>query len=432
MLAPGGAGLDDWVLDWCSAQRNAQRDLSRLEGFARVDAPARARDLVDIATAVYLADIASPRGRLAEWVRDLELQIPVRDPGFWRQALPDLLHMLYTFSRDAIRLSFVPLTDDTPLAREPRDETFDSVCMLSGGLDSFAGAVMLQHTGRRPLLVTHRSGNPTTETAQGQLYKALQDLPGPTPGWAPVRLVAGGAAQGAHAFPPPEEREGSRRLRSFLFLALGAYAGTLLDVPEVYLCENGVLTAALPMTPARSGSLSTRSTHPLALKLFGELLEAADLPCTVVNPFVHQTKGEVLRTVLKPLVSPAVIAQTVSCWGTGRQNRPCGGCVPCLLRRVALLSSGMGDEVVMGDVLATPDEFRGTDAYGNLVDLLTQATALLERTEVQVLLDFPQLLDMDAAGVDVRDTVRTLKRHAAEVYGVVTRHFPASARLLEH
>jgi hypothetical protein len=429
---PSDTGPGDWVLDWCSDRRNATRDLAALHAVARRAPAPLVCDLLDIATATYLADIASLRGRLAEWVRDLDITVPVRDPGFWQRVTPDLQHLLYTLSRDNVRLTFTALEDGPEVAPAPAGgPRYDSVCLLSGGLDSFAGAVMLQHTGRQPLLVSHQSGNPTTEAAQQHVVSVLGSRTGPTPGWAPVRLAPWSQAREGLPFPGPQERESSRRLRSFLFLALGAYAASLIDVPEVYLCENGVLTAALPLTPARAGSLSTRSTHPLALKLFEDILAQAGLPCTVTNPFVHQTKGEVLRTVLRPLVPPAQIARSVSCWAAGRQNRPCGGCIPCLLRRIALLSAGLPDEAVMMDLLATPDEYRGTDAYGNLVDLLTQASALLERTEMQILLDFPQLLDMDTAGVDVRDVVKTLKRHAAEVYTVVGAHFPASARLLE-
>ena len=84
----------------------------------------------------------------------------------------------------------------------------------------------------------------------------------------------------------------------------------------------------------------------------------------------------------------------------------------------------------MMDLLATPEEYRGTDAFGNLVDLLTQAGTLLTQTEFELLLDYPQLLDMEAADVSVHDVMKTLKRHASEVYHVLQTHFPAAYRLM--
>lgn len=387
-------------------------------------------DLLDLACALYLADIATPRGRAEEWVRTIDLDIPLRDPHFWRSTCDTLLHLLYTLTRDNWRLRFHEREPEEPIQPSTQTPDVDCVCLLSGGLDSMAGAAMLLHTGRRPLLVSHFSGNPTVGTAQRQTVAALQRL-------FPERLHAVTArvepqlsGRQALPYPPPEMRENSRRLRSLLFLTLGIVAAHAAEVSEVYLCENGVLTAALPLTPARSGSLSTRSTHPLALQLLGEILELADCGRDILNPFVHLTKGEVVRTFLKPLFSPTEILQTVSCWAAGRQHRQCGGCVPCLLRRIALLSSGLPDEAYMMDLLGSPETYRGTDAYGNLVDLLTQAGELLSATDFDLLVEHPQLLDLESSGVSVMDTVKTLRRHAAELQHVLMGHFPQAAALL--
>lgn len=420
-----------WMLDWTSDRRNAIVDVTGLPGSAPGAESPLLADLMDLVAAAYFADVASPRGRLEEWVRDLEIEVPVRDPGFWRSVSGLVSHLLYSLTRDNIRLTFVPDTSaeqmQPPRAALPQVEA-DCVSLLSGGLDSMAGAAMLLHTGRRPLLVSHVSGNPTVESAQRRVVAHLSKLGGCT--HAVARVLPGGHGQQPFAYPPPEMREPSRRARSLLFMTLGVVAACRAGVSEVYLCENGILTAALPLTPARSGSLSTRSTHPMVLKLFGELLELADIPCQVANPFLHQTKGEVIRTFLRPLLRPDEIADSVSCWSAGRQNRPCGGCIPCLLRRISMLSAGLPDEAFMMDLLATPEEYRGTDAFGNLVDLLTQAGTLLTQTEFQLLLDYPQLLDMEAADVSVHDVMKTLKRHASEVYHVLQTHFPAAYRLM--
>lgn len=422
-----------WVLDWASDRRNALRDMVSIESMAGASLSPHVADLLDIGAAVYLADIASPRGALEEWVRTIELDIPVRDPGFWTAVAPDLIHLLYVLTHDNIALEFRALqgADASPAQGTDAALDVDCVCLLSGGLDSFAGAVMLAHTGRRPLLVSHKSGNPTAESAQRRAVAALERLAPGKATWVGARVAPFHGGPAALPFPAPEAREPSRRARSFLFMVLGVAAADVLGASEVYLCENGVLTAALPLTPARAGSLSTRSTHPAAIRLFSDITARAGLSCEIVNPFAYQTKGEVIRTFLRPLVPPADIMQTVSCWGAGRQNRQCGGCVPCLLRRIGLLSAGLPDDACMTDVLAAPEQYRGTDAYGNLVDLLTQAAAFLGRTDFDLLIEYPQLLDLEASGMSVEDTLRTLKRHAAEVFSVVREHFPAAARLLK-
>jgi 7-cyano-7-deazaguanine synthase in queuosine biosynthesis len=436
---PGGAvpGLtedleEQWNLDWTSDKRNATRDLTSLRAMCLSPWPPLVEDMLDVATGLYLADVACLRGVREEWTRTIEIDIPVRDPEFWQSASADLQHLLYTLTRDNIALKFRRLehNDGDEASPGDRDADVDCVCLLSGGLDSFAGAAMLLNAGRRPLLVTHQSGNATLEAAQRHVVDSLERLAPGQATWVASRLAPYRGPQ-MLPYPPPEARETSRRTRSLLFLVLGAAAAQAVGVSEVYLCENGVLTAALPLTPARSGSLTTRSTHPMVLRLFSDLLTAADLNLEITNPFVYQTKGEIIRRFLKPLLPPADILKSVSCWSAGRQTRQCGGCVPCILRRIALLSAGMSDDAYMIDVLATPAQYRGTDAYGNLLDLVTQASALLSHTDLELLLHFPQLLDIDAAGLSVEDAIRTLKRHAAEVHDVVRSHFPACASLLE-
>ena len=428
---PAQSGDDAWHLDWDSDRRNAARDLSSLCAISRVPCPPVLEDLLDIATAVYLADIASPRGTLQEWVRDIQISVPVRDLEFWLNAHGDLTYLLYTLTRDNISIQFHQHEHTEPSLPPPPTPVpdVDCVCLLSGGLDSFAGAAMLLHTGRTPLLLSHQSGNPATEAAQRQVVASLERLAPGQATWVGLRIAPSRATSHTLPFPPPASRENSRRARSILFMAMAATAAHAVGVPEAYMCENGILTAALPLTPARTGSLSTRSTHPVAIKLFADILSAADLACDILNPFTHQTKAEIIRTFLKPLIPPAEIAQTLSCWAAGRHHRQCGGCIPCILRRISLLAAGLADEAYMIDVLATPQEHRGTDAYGNLVDLITQAATLLGRTDLDILLEFPQLLDLEVADVSVQDTLRALKRHAAEVYRILREYFPASAAL---
>lgn len=420
-------------VDWASDSRNCLLATAPLGAAAVVRPSAVAEDLLDIAAAVYLADIAVPRGIHEEWVRKIEVVVPVRRPDVWQAVRADLIHLLYTLTRDALIVEF---TDRKPPDRgwsEPAGipAAVDCICMLSGGLDSFAGAVSLLRSGRRPLLVSHQSGNPAVATVQEGVVRTLEQLwPGQAV-WAPVRIAPDAHSSSARPYPGPDSREPSRRARSFLFMALGAVAAQMAGVSEVFLCENGVLTSALPMSPARIGSLSTRSTHPNAIKLLLEVLERAGLPCTISNPFAHQTKGEVVRTFLKPVLAPAQIAATVSCWSAGRHNRQCGGCVPCLLRRFALLSAGLPDEAYLWDLLSDPAPFRGTEAYGNLMDLLSQAAQFLGHTDVDLLLQYPHFLDLVSAGVDPHDTVKTMRRHAAEVHAVCATRFPRAMQVLE-
>jgi hypothetical protein len=202
------------------------------------------------------------------------------------------------------------------------------------------------------------------------------------------------------------------------------------EVEEVYLCDNCLLTSAVPLTEARSGSFTTHSTHPAVLAEFSGLLERAGWRVRLLNPFACQSKGEIIRTFLQPVLSPAEIGQTVSCWAIGRQQRQCGGCLPCLLRRIGLLAAGQPEEVYTVDVLAHPRSLAGTQAYRNLVDLLAFTSRVLSTPEVRLALEFPALLEVAEGGAQVLDMARGLRRQATEIYEVIQRRFPEAAQLM--
>ncbi|MGD9497331.1 MAG: 7-cyano-7-deazaguanine synthase, partial [Armatimonadota bacterium] len=349
----------DLLIDWYTERANVTVHAPALAGQARSLLPPLALDLLDLCTAIYISDIAVLRGEREGWPRDVELTMPARDPGFWQAHSADLSRLVYMLTRDNLRLVFYPAPElPAPDAPDPDPSpapTGDCVCMLSGGLDSLAGAVMLQRAQRRPIYAMHRSGNPAVRSAQDAVVETLQrHWPGRNA--AAVATVAPDP-RGTDVlhFPAAERREPSRRARSVLFMALGTLTADVAGVPEVFMCENGPLTAGLPLSPSRTGSLSTQSTHPAALMLFNRIAAQAGLRAQVTNPFVYQTKSDLMRDILAPHLSPREIHSTVSCWAVGRAQRQCGGCVPCLMRRIGMVWAGLPEEAYMFDLLGEPE-----------------------------------------------------------------------------
>jgi hypothetical protein len=431
--APAAWPAADLHLQWEGPQRNAQRGEAGLRALLPSLPAPLAEDLLDLAASVYLTDIAVPRGRNEDWVRHLHLQVPVREPDFWQQAAEDLSHLLYVLTRDSFQFSFAPLTTasvgEVPVVAAGAGA--DCVSLLSGGIDSLAGAVLLLRTGRRPLFVSHQSGNPTIAASQSAVRGMLEKLaPGAFSG-SGVRLTAGGRGASRLPFPPAAEREPSQRSRAFLFMSLGILGASGSGAHDVYAFENGILTIALPLAASRIGGLSTRSTHPRVMSLLTHLCRRADLGCQILNPFVYQTKAEIIRDVLRPALSLFEIQQTVSCWAAGRRSRQCGGCVACLVRRFSMLAAGLPDEAYERDLLSCPNDYLGTDAYTNLIDLLTQSAEFLRHTDEELVTQMPELLDLSGLGLSLTDVLDLYRRHAREVRQVATAHFPHVAALLD-
>lgn len=421
----------DTLIDWRTERANVTVDLSEMPAPAGLSAPAL--DLLDVAIGIYIADIAVMRGEREAWPREITLAIPVREPRLWSSIGRDLSRLIYALTRDSFTLHFYAVPDLSEMGYEcapASEERVDCVSMLSGGLDSLAGAVMLQETGRRPLYSMHRSGNPTVLTAQRNVVRSIQShWPGGSH-TAPCLVAPSSAGNDALAFPPAEQREPSRRARSLLFMALATVAAQAVSGNEVYMCENGLLTAGLPLSPSRTGSMSTRSTHPAAINLFNDIVARAGLDGLVVNPFVYETKADLIRNILKPHLTPREIQATISCWAAGRGNRQCGGCIPCLLRRIGMAYAELPEEAYMIDVLGRPDEYVGTDAWGNLVDLLRHARRIAEQSDAELVAEQPAILALSAAGVEIGEIIAMLRRHANQTLGVVDECFPRAARLI--
>ncbi len=422
----------DLLLSWRGEQANVSVDLMHLLMCARHPLCDAVHDLLDIAIALFIADIAIPRGRNEAWPRDISLKVPVVEIEAWESVSPLLDRLLFDLTRDRICVEFYP----TPgLAyRQIHGESgasADCVSMLSGGLDSLAGAVMLQEAGRIPVYSMHYSGNPRARSAQQRALQTI-DLQWSGGGMGcPCVVEPNARGHRALHFPCAEEREPSRRMRSLLFMAIALATAEAAGVDEVFMCENGVLTAALPLAPSRAGSLSTHSTHPMVIRQMNLIAERLGLRAQISNPFVYQTKGELLRDVLAPRLSIAEIQSTVSCWMTGRAQRQCGGCIPCLLRRLSMGWAGLPEEAYMIQLLEKPCDYVGTHAYGNLMDLLRQIRRFSTQTDAELLASQPGLLSLQETGVDFAEVIAMFRRHAEQSMSVVQRRYPAAADLID-
>ncbi|MFQ5810604.1 MAG: 7-cyano-7-deazaguanine synthase, partial [Armatimonadota bacterium] len=155
-----------------------------------------------------------------------------------------------------------------------------------------------------------------------------------------------------------------------------------------------------------------------------------DRPVVVMNPFQDRTKAQVIRDVLRPEVPIEDIQRSVSCWQIGRAPRPCGACVPCLVRRISMLAAGLPDEAYMIDILADPLAHRDSDAFANVMELLMLAADFSACDDDQLLMHYPEVVDGVTCGAPLAEVIGVYRRFADEVFEVVGQNFPATAALL--
>lgn len=356
------------LLDWGPGDSRAtvQTGAEGAEFFAGWRPTAPALDLLVFGTSVYCVDKLSRRSDATDgWTRDLELTVPVRDGEAWQSAGWDTTLQFLTGDRWVVSASTSttdPLvgTRNVPSEPTPVATGIDAVCLFSGGLDSLAGAIDLLESGKNLCLVSHHEGGQAS-TAQQALVEALGRYYGP--GRIELRrlFLRPAPANGAQERPLPRATETTTRARSVLFLtaALTVASSTGLDCPVV-IPENGFIGVNVPLTRARAGTLSTRTTHPHFIRLFGAAAGTVGVPNPIINPYRLLTKGEMLAGSRNPALLRDLAPLSVSCAHPEtarfqrRQQGNCGYCFPCLIRRASLAHVGWDTETYAWDALGDP------------------------------------------------------------------------------
>ena len=301
-----------------------------------------ALDLLVTAAHVYAADTRISRTTESDdaWTREIRLVVPVSDVTRWNAASPLLARMLNFLTGDRWTIQFRPrpakfrqLVPQPDLITPP----FTAINLFSGGLDSLIGAIDQLENGATPLLVSH-AGEGAVSKSQDDCFELLKNHYAKS-SFDRVRTWM--------VFPQHLVRnvtsEDTTRGRSFLFFALGVFAGSGLCQDFVlYAPENGLIALNVPLDPLRLGALSTRTTHPFYIARWNELLGVLGIPGRIENPYWDKTKGEMVTACRNRQLLNAIVPRTLSCasptkgrWqGHGTQH--CG----CLIRRASLAAIG--------------------------------------------------------------------------------------------
>lgn len=333
----------------------------------------RAWDFLAIATSVIAADFACHRTSSPDgWTRQIELTVSVLEPNFWSGQVKQLQRALQFLSGDIWMLQVVGGGVAPPRPRRRRAATTtirgDSICLLSGGADSLVGAIDTVSDGATPLLVS--------QVAQGDSSKQAM--------FARTLGQNLGHVQLSPAIETVGTSERSQRTRSLMFIALGALAASSLpqvrrgEVVDLLMPENGFISLNVPLTPMRTGSLSTRTTHPYFLSLLQRVLDAAGLGVRIKNPYQLVTKGEMFVGCKNQALLRRLAPTSTSCGRYARFNyHHCGRCVPCLVRRSAFQRWGINDTTetyVFDDLSVKGESNKDFDDVRSVAVAVTHAT----------------------------------------------------------
>lgn len=329
-----------------------------------------ANDLLNVAIAAYTADVRVARENTFDgWTREINLHLAVSDTILWAEGIDFLQQALSFLTGDYWRafIRQLPKSYEAPEGKKPKKSKFlksKTVCLFSGGLDSFIGAIdQIEKNGKVVLVGHHSAGGGATSKSQNDSIRAIhQSYSEDSATFAQIWLT-----------PPKGESRASEistRGRSMLFICLGVVIANGMGANSLIIPENGLISLNIPLTNSRLGSFSTRTTHPYFIYLMRKLLLTLKISVNIELPYRFNTKGEMIVNSSNYEFIRQNLDATISCSHPGASrfskkspNLHCGYCYPCLIRRAATYSTGNPDrtEYVYADLSQPLTKIRRSD-----------------------------------------------------------------------
>ena len=389
-------------------------------------------EVLYFASVVYLIDRMVDRIEETKdgWSRVFEVEIPVKVPDKW-DTIRNLLETRISFlTGDIWHFRFIPLdvslyrftsrllnSRRKKVVKEYGNFSPKAVSLLSGGLDSFIGTIdwLEQSQTDSIFLVGHHDGS-GPESQQRALVQSLNLEYGQRCDSLHLRV---GIKRGSIV--SEEKQDTQLRSRSIVFIALGVLCANQFgpDIP-LLIPENGTIALNPPLTPARKGSLSTRTCHPYFFDGMQDILFGLGIQTRIINPLKNKTKGECVAQCLNQEVLEQTVAQSVSCGKAGRTRgywtnpsaNACGRCVPCIYRRSALHQVGL-DTQIYGDDICNVNTSALTDqGWGDLRAILSFLRSTTDLEELR------KVVEARAVGVNydqIEDYIRMTGQAMAEI-----------------
>lgn len=315
-------------------------------------------DLLYISMMVFYADRIVGRDKEPDaWTRHIELYIPVLAYDKWCTVGDTLKKALDFLTGDVWVLHFRKrpcITEDEAkyerakwrFRKSTKRLVADKFCMLSGGLDSFIGAINLLKEDEKTIFVGNYNGGKGVSVYQNKVIEFLTNHFGVSRAWFYQFYAA-----------PINATEDTTRSRSLLFFCHAIVLASGMGKPiDLCIPENGVISLNIPLTVHRMGSLSTRTTHPYYIRLLQQMINELGLQIRLYNPFQFKTKGEMMLECKDLDFLKEHYVWTMSCshpdlgrWMKESGSSHCGVCLPCTIRRAAIMKAGIDDKSVYRD-----------------------------------------------------------------------------------
>lgn len=289
-------------------------------------------DLVDTLFSICYYDFYTQRNE--DSGKSINLEIPVINIKKFdkiKKTLNDLIKFMT--NGENWNISFKKCNSNKKISlplQLPLHLNYNSIALLSGGLDALAGAS--QEKNNNTIFVTYASNNIEKNKAINSYNNYISKY---CPNSTHVIINKKNIKDKIHL---------TQRTRSLIFLSSCFIYADYFKIDKIKIYENGIMTLNPTFFFRRK---VTRTTHPKTLYLINNILEDLNINFRVINPFNYLTKAEVIDLI--PEDWDSLIQETKTCSkmpGTkafqnfnGKGFNHCGICTACILRQISILNS---------------------------------------------------------------------------------------------
>ena len=308
--------------------------------------PTILEDILNISQNLYYFDI-NTKYRSTKATKDqkyiFRLKTPLADQWNSPTVKHKLRRVLYELMQENVIFNFYKTKE--PII--PLPDNFDNnkvVCLFSGGLDSYSGAIdLLKNDDLTTYFVSLRPRN-KLKNIQSELMSKLSNHFGKK--LISLKYIVG-FKQYNYVGPKDRYYHPTQRSRSLSYLSVALISAISNGARKIHIPENGVI-AFFDDVPFIDSESFTRTVHPDFIFAFNQLIQAVvDKNLIVENPFAYKTKTEIINKIIDNTnqdFAIETINMTESCSNQGNRwkklsDRYCGICTPCILKSLALLAS---------------------------------------------------------------------------------------------
>lgn len=288
-------------------------------------------DFFDMISYICYTDFYTKRQEDLDNTDKLKVKIPVNNLKKFEKIEEKIEKLLtYMTNGEKWNINFKKQNKRKKLERKQMtliNKKYDSIALLSGGLDSLAGACVEKENST--LFVTYASNDIENNNAQIIYDSIIKNVNNDH-----VSIDKVNCEEKAHY---------TERTRSLIFIASCLIYADYYKIPTIKIYENGIMSLNPKFNFSRR---VTKTTNQKTLYMINEILSILGINIKVENPFKYKTKKEIIELIPEEF-NEIIQKRTRTCSknsgiihfrNKNRGNFHCGICIACMLRQIGMVN----------------------------------------------------------------------------------------------